>query len=176
MSGLLLQHVIHPHFRRLHTSNPIKMPIIGGTNLPHRAVVEVSERRGEDKDEEQKPPGTSTLKRRMAEELGIAHVEEEQRALCPEELRARISELRERFPQEQHPLFLLFTGSKGEQGRSWCPDCTRAAPVVFSALEEFSPESVLLILNCERAEYKQSSFTYRENPDIALTSVPTLIR
>jgi len=120
----------------------------------------------------------------MDDELNIAASFEVTEALSPEEFQQKIDKIRDSFPGHAHPLFLLFTGSKiksrgeGEGGGliSWCPDCTRAAPVVFATLEEFAPNSVLLILNCERAEYKDLSFTYRENPSIALTSVPTLIR
>jgi hypothetical protein len=111
------------------------------------------------------------------EELNIAATIEVSGALSPEELVQKIAEIRISFPAATHPLFLLFTGSKGgDSGLSWCPDCTRAAPVVFATLEEFSPASVLLILNCERAEYRDPTFTYRVNEDINLTSVPTFMR
>lgn len=113
----------------------------------------------------------------MTEELNIASTVEVSAALSPEEFLQTIADIRVKFPAAAHPLFLLFTGAKApDSGISWCPDCTRAAPVLFSALEEFSPESVLLILNCERAEFKSQSFTYRVNEGINLTSVPTFIR
>lgn len=37
-------------------------------------------------------------------------------------------------------IFLLFTGSKDEQGISWCPPCNAAEPVLKKALEEFEAE------------------------------------
>ena len=37
-------------------------------------------------------------------------------------------------------MFLLFTGSKGEDGSSWCPDCVSSEPVVHKTLEEFESE------------------------------------
>lgn len=113
----------------------------------------------------------------MADELNIAATFEVAEALGADQLQQQIADIRTRFPASAHPLFLLFTGSKAaDSGLSWCPDCTRAAPVVHAALEEFCPEAVLLVLNCPRAEYKDASFTYRLNERVLLTSVPTLVR
>mmetsp|Transcript_6829 Transcript_6829/g.13125 ORF Transcript_6829/g.13125 Transcript_6829/m.13125 type:complete len:147 (+) Transcript_6829:36-476(+) len=111
----------------------------------------------------------------MPDDLNIAGSFELSEALSPEKLQQQIVDIRAQFPAPAHPLFLLFTGSKNESGLSWCPDCTRAAPVVFSALEEYCPDSVLLILNCPRAEYRDQTFTYRTNERIQLNSVPTLV-
>jgi hypothetical protein len=112
----------------------------------------------------------------MSSDLNIAFYEEHSEAMSPEQLQQQIQNLRTKYPEDINPLFLLFTGSKDESGVSWCPDCTRAAPVVLTALEEYCPDSVLLVLNCKRSEYRDQSFTYRVNELIQLTSVPTLIR
>lgn len=111
----------------------------------------------------------------MSDDLNIAGFFEVSDVLSPEKLQQQIADIRVQFPAPAHPLFLLFTGSKNESGLSWCPDCTRAAPVVFSALEEYCPCSVLLILNCPRSDYRDKSFTYRINERLQLSSVPTLI-
>lgn len=41
-------------------------------------------------------------------------------------------------------IFVLFTGSVGAGGHSWCPDCVKAHPVVEECLP-FAPQSSLFI-------------------------------
>lgn len=51
------------------------------------------------------------------------------------------------------PLFIVFTGEKLETtGKSWCPDCVVAEPILKAALEKVS--AVHLECSVKREEYK----------------------
>lgn len=79
----------------------------------------------------------------------------------------------EKFPGL--PVFVLFFAEKCN-GASWCPDCTRAEPVLVSSLEQYRQDCVLIVINVNKAEYKTPSYPYRSSPSIKLTCVPTLQR
>ncbi|XP_064324364.1 thioredoxin domain-containing protein 17 isoform X2 [Phalacrocorax carbo] len=42
------------------------------------------------------------------------------------------------------PIFALFCGDKDAEGRSWCPDCVTAEPVVRKELHNMPEESVFI--------------------------------
>jgi len=75
------------------------------------------------------------------------------------------------------PLFLLFTGSVvPETGRSWCPDCVAADPVIERALQGLEGGHVLLECPVKREEYRgNADYLYRKNW-VKLACVPTLIK
>eukprot|EP01032_Pedospumella_encystans_P026605 gene26605-30065_t len=73
----------------------------------------------------------------------------------PEEYLPKLREAEALASSTNKPLFLLFTGSKNSSGRSWCPDCTAAEPVIEEAL---------------------SSIPEGKDPSIRLSCVPTLIK
>lgn len=42
-------------------------------------------------------------------------------------------------------IICLFTGSKDEKGQSWCPDCNVAEPVIDKVINNYSPDTHVLI-------------------------------
>lgn len=71
-------------------------------------------------------------------------------------------------------IFVLFTGSVGADGRSWCPDCVKAHPVVEECLL-FAPQSSLFI-SCgvgNREFWKDKSNIFRTR--LGINCVPTLM-
>lgn len=94
----------------------------------------------------------------------------------PEEYLPKLREAEALASSTNKPLFLLFTGSKNSSGRSWCPDCTAAEPVIEEALSSIPEGCVLLTSDVEREPYRSSEYTYRKDPSIRLSCVPTLIK
>ena len=72
-------------------------------------------------------------------------------------------------------FFVLFTGSKGAAGKSWCPDCVAAEPVIDQALSSLS-SYVFLECPVDREEYRSPDYVYRTDDRIKLRCVPTLRR
>uniref|UniRef100_A0A8C4V822 Thioredoxin domain-containing protein 17 n=1 Tax=Falco tinnunculus TaxID=100819 RepID=A0A8C4V822_FALTI len=73
------------------------------------------------------------------------------------------------------PIFALFCGDKDAEGRSWCPDCVRAEPVVRKELHNMPDESVFIYcLVGDRAYWKDPNNEFRKN--LKLTGVPTLLK
>lgn len=92
----------------------------------------------------------------------------------PEDFYPKLSECEE---MREKPLFLLFTGSKNVQtGRSWCPDCVAADPIIIETLEKIDGGCVLLVCSVDRESYRTADYIYRTDPRIKLTCVPTLIK
>ncbi|XP_071093163.1 thioredoxin domain-containing protein 17-like [Haliotis cracherodii] len=74
-------------------------------------------------------------------------------------------------------VFALFCGDVDDQGKSWCPDCVVAEPVVMRNLKS-APEDAIFI-HCKvgpRDFWKDQSNIFRTDPNLALKSVPTLLR
>jgi thiol-disulfide isomerase/thioredoxin len=69
---------------------------------------------------------------------------------------------------------------KGEKllttGKSWCPDCVAAEPLIEQALSELSPNYVLLECPVVKEDYRKSDYLYRVDPVIQLKCVPTFIK
>ena len=80
----------------------------------------------------------------------------------------------EAMASEELQLYLLFTGTKDSAGRSWCPDCTAAEPLI----NEHFKMLPCLFIECPiiRAEFKTADYKYRTDPRIQLRCVPTLIK
>ena len=55
------------------------------------------------------------------------------------ELRAYLSSIEALDVKKK--VFILFTGNKDSNDKSWCPDCNLADPVIESNLEMLSKES-----------------------------------
>lgn len=73
------------------------------------------------------------------------------------------------------PLFILFTGKVNEAtGKSWCPDCVNADPVIEESLSKLATGCNLLVCIVDREEYRQPTYPYRVNSSINLKCVPTL--
>lgn len=105
------------------------------------------------------------------EEIAIKKVIHISNVLNENEFSSYIDEITREYSDS--PLFILFSGEK-INGRSWCPDCVRAEPIIVSSLEEYSPNAVLIVFSVVREQYKTQTFEYRLNPIIQLKCVPTL--
>lgn len=74
-------------------------------------------------------------------------------------------------------MFALFTGSPGEDGKSWCPDCVTADPVVQSSLSKLPADSVYIHCGVgDRTFWKDQNNVFRTDKDLRLKSVPTLMK
>lgn len=75
-------------------------------------------------------------------------------------------------------LLLLFLGDRDPSiGHSWCPDCVRAEPVIYKAVED-SPKDVTLLRSYvgNKPEWRNPDHPWRHDPRFRLRGVPTLIR
>jgi hypothetical protein len=74
-------------------------------------------------------------------------------------------------------LYVLVVGENvPETGKSWCPDCVKADPLIQKALSN-DPEVTLLECPVPRSTYKGNpNHPYRTHKQIQLQGVPTLIR
>ncbi|XP_004684803.1 PREDICTED: thioredoxin domain-containing protein 17 [Condylura cristata] len=73
-------------------------------------------------------------------------------------------------------IFAYFTGSKDAAGRSWCPDCVLAEPVVREGLKHIKEEGCVFIY-CQVGEkpyWKDPNNEFRKN--LKITAVPTLLK
>lgn len=79
-------------------------------------------------------------------------------------------------------IFLLFTGSKNECNKSWCPDCVTAEPIVKSCLSNFEDKSkdsntmFITVYVGTRPEWKDPKNHFRVNPKLQVKCVPTLLQ
>jgi len=69
------------------------------------------------------------------------------------------------------PLLLLFTGSRDASGKSWCPDCNVADPIIHKFLDPV-PSTML---RCFVNRGPEARAPYRNHPKVKLGPVPTLI-
>uniref|UniRef100_A0A8C3R599 Thioredoxin domain-containing protein 17 n=1 Tax=Cyanoderma ruficeps TaxID=181631 RepID=A0A8C3R599_9PASS len=82
-----------------------------------------------------------------------------------------------RTAQSYHsrPIFALFCGDKDAEGKSWCPDCVTAEPIVRKELHNLPDESVFIYcLVGDKAYWKDPNNEFRKN--LKLTGVPTLLK
>ncbi|CAH1800379.1 unnamed protein product [Owenia fusiformis] len=83
----------------------------------------------------------------------------------------------EEFDKSGKPVFVLFCGSPDKEGHNWCPDCVAAAPVVEKGLEGAPEDAVFVHVGVgERNTWKDPNCSFRTDPTLRLTSVPTLLK
>merc|ERR1712168_225533 len=74
-------------------------------------------------------------------------------------------------------VYALFSGSKSAEGKSWCPDCVTAEPVVYGGLSDAPEEAVFIYCGVgERAFWKDQQNIFRTDPKLKVKSVPTLMK
>ncbi|CAL1301763.1 unnamed protein product [Larinioides sclopetarius] len=74
-------------------------------------------------------------------------------------------------------LFVLFCGSKDDKGKSWCPDCVAAEPIIEEGLKIAPEDSVFIYCSVgDRTYWKDPNNEFRKDPNFKLTSVPTLVK
>jgi thiol-disulfide isomerase/thioredoxin len=73
-------------------------------------------------------------------------------------------------------LLVLFTGSKSAStGKSWCPDCVRAEPLIDEIIENTTDDTTLVTVYVDREPYRQPNYQLRTDPAVTLRCVPTLL-
>jgi len=59
-------------------------------------------------------------------------------------------------------LFVLFTGSPGSDGKSWCPDCVAAEPVIDSSKSYIPDNATFIVCHVgDRSYWKDSSNPFK---------------
>jgi len=90
---------------------------------------------------------------------------------------SKVEELKKANPDKT--LLAMFSGGKDEAtGKSWCPDCVVAEPVVSSVLEGPLGENTIYIY-CSvggRDFWKNPQCVFRTDSRTKLKSIPTLIK
>ena len=90
-----------------------------------------------------------------------------------ENFMSKVSELEKQGKE----VYCLFSGTKDANGKSWCPDCVTAEPVVRGCLKNMPEAAVFLYCQVgERDYWKNKSNEFRVHPKLKLTRVPTLMR
>jgi len=72
-------------------------------------------------------------------------------------------------------VYVYFSGSKGADGKSWCPDCVKAMPVVEKALERAENIQFVYVGVGDRAFWKDPKCPFRTDERLRLKRVPTLM-
>ncbi|XP_037512448.2 thioredoxin domain-containing protein 17 [Rhipicephalus sanguineus] len=94
-----------------------------------------------------------------------------------EEFQAATKSLKSKDTKGNQDLVLcFFTGSEDASGKSWCPDCVAAKPVLEAALEKAPKETTLITCYIERAVWKDMKNPFRTDKALELKCVPTLMR
>ncbi|XP_077286315.1 thioredoxin domain-containing protein 17-like [Arctopsyche grandis] len=75
------------------------------------------------------------------------------------------------------PHFIFYTGSKDPDGKSWCPYCVTAEPVIEEALKS-APENAhfVKVMVGAREIWKDRNCPFRKDPRTKLVVLPTLVR
>jgi thiol-disulfide isomerase/thioredoxin len=95
----------------------------------------------------------------------------------PSEFQSKFEACEKRAAEQGMKLLLLFSGEVSiETGKSWCPDCTAADPIIEEALSSSSENFILLKCPVDRATYKARDHYYQKLPLVSLTCVPTLLK
>jgi hypothetical protein len=102
------------------------------------------------------------------------------------EFYAATSKLENDITESRSLVVLVFLGEKVEStGLSWCPDCTRAEPVISKELNDFWLDQQtkadgyqkIVVVTCtvSRSELRSTDFVLKTDPAIQLGCVPTLL-
>ncbi|XP_069673608.1 thioredoxin domain-containing protein 17 [Periplaneta americana] len=73
-------------------------------------------------------------------------------------------------------VYVFFSGSKDSTGKSWCPDCVVAVPVLEKALETAEDIHFVYVGVGDRAYWKDPNCPFRTDKRLRLKCVPTLIK
>ncbi|XP_072035046.1 thioredoxin domain-containing protein 17-like [Amphiura filiformis] len=73
--------------------------------------------------------------------------------------------------------YVLFCGGKDDSGKSWCPDCVAAEPVIDKAVSKLPDDAVFIYCSVgDKPFWKNKDNAFRTNSTLKLTGVPTLIK
>ncbi|CAH2086121.1 unnamed protein product [Euphydryas editha] len=83
----------------------------------------------------------------------------------------------ENIKTRKRNIYFLFTGSKKENGRSWCIYCQLAEPVVKAYLSELNKNIIFVYVDVGEREYwKDRACPFRTDSRSKLMVIPTLIK
>ena len=90
------------------------------------------------------------------------------------DFQTQVADLQSKFDT----VLVLFSGTKDSDGRSWCPDCVVAEPVVGQVVDAIRQDNVayLYVGVGDRAFWKDPNCIFRTDDKTKLKSVPTLIK
>ena len=74
-------------------------------------------------------------------------------------------------------IFCLFCGDKDAEGKSWCPDCVVAEPVVRRCLKQLDDSCAFVYCTVGGRDYwNDKNNEFRIHSSLKLTGVPTLLK
>ncbi|XP_065663715.1 thioredoxin domain-containing protein 17 isoform X2 [Hydra vulgaris] len=75
-------------------------------------------------------------------------------------------------------IFVLFTGQEDPAtGKSWCPDCVRADPVIEKCITKMNQDDVFIYCVVgDRPTWKDPLSPFRTDPKLLLKAIPTLVK
>ena len=76
------------------------------------------------------------------------------------------------------PIFAEFYGAHDSSGKSWCPDCVKAEPVVEDVMKSSASQDThfLHVSVGNRSEWRDPNCSFRSDSRLKLTCIPTLIQ
>ncbi|KZC13322.1 PREDICTED: thioredoxin domain-containing protein 17-like [Dufourea novaeangliae] len=79
--------------------------------------------------------------------------------------------------EANEPVYVLYSGTKLPNGKSWCSDCVEAEPFIEEGIKA-APESVHLVVVevGDRPLWKDLNCPFRKNSTTKLKVLPTLAR
>ncbi|XP_043673655.1 thioredoxin domain-containing protein 17-like [Vespula pensylvanica] len=79
--------------------------------------------------------------------------------------------------QSKESIFVLYTGTKLENGKSWCPDCVEAEPFIEAGLQVLTETSHFVVVEVgDRAFWKDPNCIFRKDNKTQLKVLPTLAK
>lgn len=76
---------------------------------------------------------------------------------------------------EGKTIFAYFSGSKDTEGKSWCPDCVEAEPVIREGLKHVTEDCVFIYCQVgDKPYWKDPNNDFRQK--LKITAVPTLLK
>ena len=96
--------------------------------------------------------------------------------ITPDNFESKLIEAEDIMKTSNKPLYILFTGSKALSGKSWCPDCEVAEPLILSVLSSIEVGCVILRCLVDREPYRNKEYPYRSNKLLNISCVPTLMK
>ncbi|KAG7208873.1 hypothetical protein KM043_015057 [Ampulex compressa] len=75
------------------------------------------------------------------------------------------------------PIYVLYSGTKLPNGKSWCPDCVEAEPFIEDGFKSAPNPSHLVVVEVgDRPFWKDQNCPFRTNSTTRLRVLPTLAR
>ncbi|XP_026283399.1 thioredoxin domain-containing protein 17 [Frankliniella occidentalis] len=76
------------------------------------------------------------------------------------------------------PIFAEFYGAHDSAGKSWCPDCVKAEPVVEEVMKTSAASNAhfLHVSVGDRSAWRDPNCSFRTDARLKLTCIPTLLR